>query len=88
MDEGTEVARTVERAGAGRAVPPDDPAAFVAALRELLDRPPADLTRMGAAGRAFVERWASPTAVAAAYAELFTELVAARRGGRRSPGAG
>jgi colanic acid biosynthesis glycosyl transferase WcaI len=79
VDEGTEVARTVERAGAGRAVPPDNPAAFVAGLRELLDRPPDELARMGAAGRSFVERWVSPGAVAAAYAELFAELAAARR---------
>jgi colanic acid biosynthesis glycosyl transferase WcaI len=84
VDEGTEVARTLERAGAGRAVPPDDPDAFLTALRELLDRPPGELARMGAAGRAFVERWASPAAVADAYAELFTELVARRRGPNRA----
>jgi len=37
VDEGTEVARTVLRAGAGLAVPPDDQAAFTAALERLLD---------------------------------------------------
>ena len=37
---------------------------------------------MGAAGRRFVERWASPAAVAAAYEALFVELRAARRSGR------
>jgi colanic acid biosynthesis glycosyl transferase WcaI len=83
VDEGTEVARTIGRAGAGRAVPPDDPEAFVAALRDLLDRPASELTAMGAAGRSFVERWASPQAVAVAYAELFAELVASRRARRR-----
>ena len=37
VDPGTEVARTVERAGAGLAVPPDDPEAFTKAIRRLLD---------------------------------------------------
>ena len=32
--------------------------------------------RMGDAGRRFVERWASPAAVAAAYDDLFHELAA------------
>jgi colanic acid biosynthesis glycosyl transferase WcaI len=83
VDEGTEVARTVERAGAGIAVPPDDPAAFTAAVGRLLDEPQA-AAQMGAAGRRFVETWASPSAVAAAYEELFEEL-RARRAGHRSP---
>ena len=39
VDPGTEVARTVERAGAGLAVPPDDPEAFTKAIRRLLDDP-------------------------------------------------
>jgi colanic acid biosynthesis glycosyl transferase WcaI len=78
VDEGTEVARTVTRAEAGLAVPPDDPARFVAALRELLASP-ARLEAMGRAGRRFVEGWASPAAVGLAYAELFDELVVARR---------
>jgi hypothetical protein len=38
---------------------------------------------MGAAGRAFVERWASPATVAGRYEALFDELV-----GRRRPGGG
>ena len=75
VDEGTEVARTVVRAGAGRAVPPDDPTAFVAALRALLAAP-GELAAMGRAGRRFVEGWASPAAVGRAYSELFAELVA------------
>ena len=78
VDEGTEVARTVERAGAGLAVPPDDPAAFTAAVGRLLDEPQT-AAQMGASGRRFVEGWASPSAVAAAYEELFEEL-RARRG--------
>lgn len=78
VDDGTEVARTVARAGAGVAVPPDDPAAFTAAIGRLLDDPAARI-RMGESGRRFVESWASPAAVAEAYEELFSELVAQRR---------
>ena len=74
VDEGTEVARTVLRAGAGLAVPPDDQAAFTAALERLLDDEEGR-SRMGAAARAFVVDWASPAAVAAAYEELFAELI-------------
>jgi colanic acid biosynthesis glycosyl transferase WcaI len=77
VDEGTEVARVVEKAGAGVAVPPDDPDAFTAALAALLDDP-SRARAMGAAGRAFVERWVSPAAVAERYEALFEELIARR----------
>jgi colanic acid biosynthesis glycosyl transferase WcaI len=73
VDEGTEVARVVEKAGAGLAVPPDDPDAFTHAITALLDDP-ARARAMGAAGRLFVERWASPAAVAERYEALFEEL--------------
>lgn len=73
IDAGTEVPRILERSGAGVAVAPDDPAAFVDALRGLVaDR--AQLSERGAAGRSWVESWASPAAVAAAYEALFVEL--------------
>ena len=85
VDPGTEVARTVERAGAGLAVPPDDPAAFVAGLDALL-ADPAKLVAQGLAGRRWVEGWASPAAVGAAYSDLFAELV--DTGADRAPGAG
>ena len=85
VDPGTEVARTVERAGAGLAVPPDDEAAFVAAVTRLVASPQ-EAAAMGAAGRRFVEGWASPAAVAAAYEGLFDRLVAARS--RRPVGVG
>ncbi|MCU0309420.1 MAG: glycosyltransferase family 4 protein [Acidimicrobiales bacterium] len=84
VDEGTEVQRTVERAGAGVAVGPEDQPAFERALGALLDDPDGR-DRMGASGRSFVEGWASPAAVAASYEALFVELVeaAGRVGGRR-----
>ena len=78
VDEGSEVADMVERAGAGIAVPPEDPEALTKALRRLLDSPD-DMARMGRAGRNFVEGWASPAAVAGAYEALFEELRAAHR---------
>ena len=78
VDEGTEVARMVATAGCGVAVPPDDPASFVTALRGLLADGPGRRT-MGDAGRRWVETWASPASVAAAYEDLFQELRAARR---------
>ena len=77
IDPGTEVARVAERSGAGVAVPPEDPAAFVAALRAMVADPAAARAR-GAQGRAFVEQWASPAAVAERYEALFTELIEAR----------
>jgi colanic acid biosynthesis glycosyl transferase WcaI len=73
VDEGTEVARTVVAAAAGASVGPEDPDAFVPALVRLLDDPDAR-ARMGASGRRFVEGWASPDAVAAAYEALFEEV--------------
>jgi colanic acid biosynthesis glycosyl transferase WcaI len=78
VDPGTEVARTVERARAGIAVPPEDPEAFTKAVIGLAQHP-AEAEAMGAAGRRFVEQWASPAAVAAAYESLFLELRERRR---------
>jgi putative colanic acid biosynthesis glycosyltransferase WcaI len=73
VDPGTEVARVTEAAGCGLAVPPDDEAAFLAGLRVLL-ADPSGARRMGQRGRTWVEGWASPAAVAAAYEALFAEL--------------
>jgi len=81
VDVGTEVERTIGRAGAGIAVPPDDGVRFTAALDELVaDRERAE--RMGASGRLFVERWASPAAVAESYESLFAELITTHSSGR------
>ena len=73
VDAGTEVATTIERAGAGTSVAPEDPDAFVEALDRMLDDP-AGMARMGASGRAFVEGWVSPAAVGAAYERLFESV--------------
>jgi colanic acid biosynthesis glycosyl transferase WcaI len=77
VDAGTEVARVVEKAAAGVAVPPDDPDAFVEAVTHLVDHQRVR-SEMGVSGRAFVERWASPAAVAASYEDLFAELARPR----------
>lgn len=73
VDQGSEVANVIARAGAGIAVPPEDPEPFVKAIRRLLDSP-SEARAMGEAGRSFVEGWASPAAVAEAYEKLFEEL--------------
>jgi colanic acid biosynthesis glycosyl transferase WcaI len=78
VDEGSEVARLVERSGAGIAVPPADGEAFTEALRRLIEGR-GEGEAMGRAGRAFVEGRASPAAVARAYESLFEELVGRRR---------
>jgi colanic acid biosynthesis glycosyl transferase WcaI len=80
VDAGTEVARTVEAAGAGIAVGPGDAEAFTKAIAWLLDDADRRLDQ-GRAGRRFVETWASPAAVARAYEDLFAELGARRAGG-------
>jgi colanic acid biosynthesis glycosyl transferase WcaI len=79
IDEGTEVTRVVEQAGCGVAVAPDDPVAFVAGLRALL-ADPVESAAMGARGRSWVERSASPAAVAARYDDLFRELTGEKTG--------
>ncbi len=77
IDPGTEVPRILRTAGAGIAVPPGEPAAFVHALRELLADEIAR-ERMGAAGRAWVEAHASPRAAALAYEQVFRRVAAPR----------
>jgi colanic acid biosynthesis glycosyl transferase WcaI len=79
VDPGTEVDRVVAESGAGRSVPPDDPEAFVEAVRSLTGSA-SERERMGAAGRRWVERWLSPGAVAEAYEALFDRVRAARDG--------
>ena len=69
VDPGTEVTRLVDRSAGGTCVPPDDSAAFVAAVRHLVTDPER-MRAMGRSARAHVESEASPTVVAEAYAEL------------------
>ena len=74
VDPGSEVARMVADAGAGLTVAPDDPDAFTAAVEHLAGD--AELrTRMGAYGRAWVEKCRSAPAVAGAYLDLIERLV-------------
>lgn len=82
VDLGTEVARAVDQAGAGIAVAPDDPEAFSKAIRRMLEHP-TEAQAMGMAGRSWVEQWLSPSAVAARYEELLSELIAVRAGRHR-----
>jgi colanic acid biosynthesis glycosyl transferase WcaI len=69
IDPGTEITRLLSTSGGGVSVRPDDPEAFVAAIRALVDDPQR-AARLGAAGRAWAAAEASPRAVGAAYDAL------------------
>ncbi|MGI8773637.1 MAG: glycosyltransferase family 4 protein [Actinomycetota bacterium] len=73
VDLGSEVARVLDRSAAGVAVRPESAAELTKAIRGLLENP-AEMESMGAAGRRFIEDWASPAAVAEAYEQLFNRL--------------
>nr|MCS5678324.1 glycosyltransferase [Acidimicrobiales bacterium] len=74
VDPGTGVALMVTEAGAGLAIPPDDPDAFTAAVEHLAGD--AELrARMGADARAWAERCRSAKAVAGAYLDLVRRLI-------------
>lgn len=82
IDPGTEVPRILEASGGGLAVAPDDPDAFVAGLRRLLDDP--EWARaMGERGREWVVAHASPVAIGHAY-EVLVRGLGADRSKRRS----
>ncbi len=49
-----EMAELVREAGCGVVVPPEDPPALAAAIRDLAGRDPGELDRMGRAGRRFI----------------------------------
>lgn len=73
IDAGTAVPRILSESGGGVAVPPDDPEAFLAALRDLLADPDAAAT-LGRRGREWAVANASPAAVGSAYGDLLTRL--------------
>ncbi len=73
IDAGSEIPRLLAVAGAGVAVEPDDLDAFVDAIRRLVDDP-ARREALGAAGRAWAAREASPAAVGAAYDRLLRQV--------------
>ncbi len=78
IDAGTEVPRMLTASGGGIAVAPDDRKAFSRGLATLLDDPAA-ARAMGAAGREWVLRAASPHAVAVAYERLIRSLLSRHR---------
>ncbi|MFP5486762.1 MAG: glycosyltransferase family 4 protein [Acidimicrobiia bacterium] len=73
IDPGTEIPRLLDAAGAGVAVPPDDPDAFTQAVRDLVDDP-RHRDSLGANGRQWVVDHASPGAVGDAYDRLLRSL--------------
>ena len=70
IDPDTEIPRLLERAGAGVCIRPDDADALRGAITRLVESPDVRST-LGNGGRAWVERHASPSAVAVAYEGLF-----------------
>jgi colanic acid biosynthesis glycosyl transferase WcaI len=78
IDLDSEIPRLLADAGAGIATAPDDPAAFAAAIRSLVDDS-ARAAAMGAAGRRWAEREASPSAVGEAYDQLLRDVAGRRR---------
>ena len=73
IDPDTAVPRILADSGGGVAVPPDDAPAFIDAIRSMVGDP-GRAGRLGALGREWVEREASPTAVGAAYDVLLRSL--------------
>lgn len=62
----------VQAAGCGITVPPDDPAALASAIRIMQGMPAAELSRLGANGRAYVEREHSYAVLARRYLPILT----------------
>ena len=69
IDPDTAVPRILADSGGGVAVPPDDAPAFIEAIRSMVGDP-GRAGLLGALGREWVEREASPAAVGAAYDDL------------------
>ncbi|MDE0115430.1 MAG: glycosyltransferase family 4 protein [bacterium] len=74
VDRGSEVERLLADSGAGRAVGPDDSAAFCAAVAEMADDPDG-LVEMGRRARAYAEQTAGPQEIAERYLDLFRRLM-------------
>jgi len=75
IDASTEIPRLLAAAGAGISVAPDDPAAFIEAIRALVDDPQR-AAQLGESGRRWVVVEASPEAVGAAYDQLIKAVAA------------
>ena len=67
------MAKVVTEAGAGLAVLPDDPDAFVAAVEQLAEDSSTRLS-IGESGRSWISQRRSPAAVAGAFAALAEDL--------------
>ncbi len=77
VDPDTAVPRILAESGGGVAVVPDDPHAFVGALKDLL-ADPEEAAAMGRRGRDWAVANASPAAVGAAYSDLLGRLSSQR----------
>ncbi len=77
VDTDSEVASIISDAACGAAVPPDDPAEFIAALDHLVSDSH-ELEQMGKRSRSFAEGLQQPRDQAVAYEQLFNRLTVAR----------
>ena len=75
-DPDSETARLVDEASCGVAIPPDRPDLLADVIRSAHDGR-LDLERMGANGRAYVEREADRSVALARYRSLIGRLIAA-----------
>ncbi len=73
IDPGTAVPTILEASGGGVSVLPDDPEAFIGAIRDLVEHPQV-ACRLGVLGRQWVVHEASPGAVGGAYDALVRTL--------------
>ncbi len=79
-------ARLVTDAGAGRVVPPDDPAAMAGAIQELMILGPEARDAIGRSGQDFARRTLSRNVVIPQYRARLQELSRVARDRRTSPG--
>ncbi len=78
LDPGSESSELIERAGAGMAIPPEDPEALNNAIKEMMDDKELR-EKFGKNGRVYVEKYHSPEKAAEQFETLFFECIKIHR---------